>query len=262
MNTPNNSQLDTSPYANVVQDILVTNDNMPQTTTSFHVNEIMYPDFNIQAMTPNHASQSMQDYQQLFQKAAVISEYSFFYTPCNDFQMYHIICEEIPLSFELVSQLINSTDSTDDNSNPSNNIYVFYYEQRETKKIYQITCEMVSHTFMFQFLNKIIYGIQSTQSEHQQQVFSKKRQESLKFHLKKDLIHYLAPKQAYEQRYNLFKEFIQDYRTYENMINSNMDAQNLLHFQQDNSYGFQNCVDSGYNDSYNDGYYNGNFFQS
>src|SRR5689334_14911714 len=105
----------------------------------------------------------------------------------------------MPLSFESVSKLISSTDN---NSNNSNNIYVFYYEQHETKKIYQITCEMISHTFMFQFLNKIIYGIQYVQIDHQQQEFSKKHQENLKFHLKKHLVHYLAPKQSYGRRYN------------------------------------------------------------
>src|SRR5581483_5706857 len=118
-----------------------------------------------------------------------------------------------------------------------------------------ITCEMVSHTFMFQFLNKIIYGIQYVQIDHQQQEFSKKHQENLKFHLKKDLIHYLAPKQSYERRYNLFNEFFQDYKMYyENMINFNMDMLNhsqqynatpLLSdqpftSQQDNNYDFQN----------------------
>ena len=74
---------------------------------------------------------------------------------------------------------------------------------------------------MFQFLNKIFHGIPSTQSEFQCQEFSKTHQENLKFHLKKDLIHYLAPKQVYEENYNLYNRFIQDYGSYVNMIQSN-----------------------------------------
>ncbi|GES98193.1 hypothetical protein GLOIN_2v1469311 [Rhizophagus clarus] len=35
-----------------------------------------------------------------------MSKLSFFYAPLNDFQIYYIICEEISLSFENVSQLI------------------------------------------------------------------------------------------------------------------------------------------------------------
>ena len=130
----------------------------------------------------------------------------------------------------------------------------FYHEQPETMKIYQVTCEMVSHTSIFQFLNKIIYGIQFTQIENQQQEFSKRHQDNLKFHLKKDLIHYLAPKQTYDQNYqNYLRGFTQDCCSHKNMINSNTDA--LNHFQQynanvlpsdqsfisqqDNSYGFK-----------------------
>ena len=227
-----------------------------------------------EAITPNNALQQIQDYQILAYSqttaTAVISKCSFFYAPCNDFQMYHIICEEIPLSSELVSALINNTDN---NLNQSvNNTYVFYYEQHETKKIYKITCEMVSHTFIFQFLNKVIYGIQFAQIEYQRQEFSKKHQENLKFHLKKDLIHYLASKQVYEQRYNLFNEFFQDYVTYyEDMINSNVDILNHSQqcntnflppdqpstSQQDNNYGFQNCII----DNYNQSHYDDNFFQ-
>ena len=117
-----NPQLNISSNVNSV----VALDNVPQTiipvdaTTTLRMNEnqSLEPDC-VQATTPNHASQPMQDYQILAhpQKTVVISENSFFYTPCNDFQMYHIICEEIPLSFELVSHLINSTDRTPDNYN-------------------------------------------------------------------------------------------------------------------------------------------------
>ena len=132
-----------------------------------------------------------------------MDEFSFFYNPRDDFQIYHITCKEMRLSFESVSQLIdNNTDSTDNDSHNnyvlSNDIYTFYHKQPEIKKIYQVTCEMVSHSFVFQFLNKVVYGIHFTQDEHYRQEFSKRHQENLKFHLEKDLISYLVPKNVYQ----------------------------------------------------------------
>ncbi|GBC06850.1 hypothetical protein RclHR1_00710001 [Rhizophagus clarus] len=181
---------------------------------------------NIQAM---NVLQPMQDYQTPHssllahpQETVATSEYSFFYTPCNDFQMYHIICKEMSFTFESMSQLISNTDNNlINNYVQSNNIYVFYHEQPEIKKIYRVTCEIVSHTFIFQFLNKAIYNIPFIGCERQQQEFSKRHQENLKFHLKRDLTHYLVPKNVYEDNYNLHKRFIQDYCAYQSMPNSN-----------------------------------------
>ncbi|GES98187.1 kinase-like domain-containing protein [Rhizophagus clarus] len=154
------------------------------------------------------------------QENIVTNKYSFFYAPSNDFQLYHIFCEETPLTFELVSRLINNADNNlIHNYSRFDNTYVFYHQQPEIKKIYRVTCEMISHTFIFQFLNKIIYGNYSFQYEYEQQEFSKRHQENLKFHLKKDLIHYLTSKPTYEQESDLFKKFIQDYYVYESMIN-------------------------------------------
>ena len=243
-NTTFNPQLNTtlniSSNVNSVQDIIPvalddTSTMTPLTaqTTPLNMNE---------NQTFNTPRQPMQDYYQVShpsllshpQENDVKNEYSFFYTPCNDYQMYHIICKEISFSFESVSQLISNTDNNlIDNYVQSNNLYVFYYEQPEIKKIYQVTCEMVSHTFIFQFLNKIIYNIQFIKCEHQQQEFSRKHQENLKFHLKKDLIHYLVPKNIYGDNYNVHKRFIQDYCTYESMINSNSYMPN--HYQQCNT---------------------------
>ncbi|GBC03943.1 hypothetical protein RclHR1_05400005 [Rhizophagus clarus] len=155
------------------------------------------------------------------------SSLAFFYAPPNDFQIYHITCEEISLSFESVSQLINHTDNSSSIHNypRSNNIYVFYHEQPEIKGIYKVTCEMISHTFIFQFLNKIIYDNLFAQYEYyHQQEFSNSHQENLKFHLKKDLIHYLVPKQVHGQNYY---SFYQDYYNYPNYtLNSNIDVDN------------------------------------
>lgn len=160
------------------------------------------------------------------QETVVTNEHSFFYAPHNDFQIYRITCEEIPLSFELVSQLINRTDKY----SHSNNIYVFYHEQPETKRIYKITCEMISHTVIFQFLNKIIYGNIFTQYEHQQQEFSNSHQENLKFHLKKDLTNYLVPKQTHGQNYDSFSNI--DVVNHPQKYNTNITS------QQDSSHQF------------------------
>ncbi|PKY54510.1 hypothetical protein RhiirA4_473366 [Rhizophagus irregularis] len=201
--------LNISSNVNIVQDIPVVLDNMSQVST-INVNRPLqetYPNLN---MNPSlqHATYSTQ--------TPILSKHSFFYAPFNDFQMYYIICEEMPLTFENVSQLIISGDHNSiHNYNKSNSIFMFYHEQPEIKKIYQVTCEMVSHTFIFQFLNKAFFGIQYIQNEYQQQEFSKRHQENIKFHLKKDLIHYLNPKQTNEQNFDLFKGFIQDYCIFE-----------------------------------------------
>jgi hypothetical protein len=178
VNTSFNSQPDTtlniSSNANDVQDIPVELGNTSQvlpiitplntlpTPTLLNMNDNQA--LNIQAGTPNLTLLPMQDYQQqvlyppLLVRSHVMNEHSFFYTPYNDFQMYHIICKEISFNFESVSQLISNTDNNMmNNYDQSGNIFVFYYEQPEIKKIYQVTCEMVSHTFLFQYLNKIIY---------------------------------------------------------------------------------------------------------
>src|SRR6266540_2070647 len=156
------SQLDTT--YNISSD--ANPDNMSQKSTSASVTTSLIMPFDINENQPMQQASSPNLYTR-----ATITNYSlqsiqeFFYRPYNDFQMYHVICKEIPLSFELVSQLIN--DSTHDYVQP-NDIYVFYHEQTDSKKIYQITCKMVSH----QFLNKMIYGIEFIQYE-QQQKFSK-----------------------------------------------------------------------------------------
>lgn len=225
---------------NTVQDIPVVLDNtspmipiITPPTTPPDENQLFLS--NTQAILPNHSLQPTQNFQTSHshsltypQETSIMNGYSFFYKPCNDSQMYHIVCEEIPLSFEFVAGLIN-------NSNPiiSNNTYRFYHEQPGIKKIYQVTCEMIPHAFIFQFLNKILYNIEFTMSEYQRQEFSEIGQENLKFHLKRDLIHYLIPKNVYEDNHNLHKRLVQDYRDYENIMNSNTDSFN--HFQQHNA---------------------------
>ncbi|CAI2161519.1 1441_t:CDS:1 [Funneliformis geosporum] len=155
----------------------------PRSTEPFYMNEVN------QAM--NQADDS------------TISIFSFYYYFNN--HPHHIKCEEVQVSFDTFSQMINNTD------NISNyKIYVFYHEQTVTKKIYKVTCEIISHTFAIQFLNRNIYGIEFNQIEQQLEV-SRQHFENLKLHLRNDLAHYFSSKQ----------------------INSNVNI--LNHFQESNA---------------------------
>src|ERR1044072_5211466 len=62
-----------------------------------------------------------------------MTECSFFYRPNNDFEMYHITCNEVPRSSDLVSWLINNSNHYYDQSNDT---YIFYHEQTDSKRIY------------------------------------------------------------------------------------------------------------------------------
>ncbi|CAB4432529.1 unnamed protein product [Rhizophagus irregularis] len=265
-------QLDTTLNVSDARDIPVAFDNnMPQASTMIPIiTPLTTPPnenqaHNLQAVAPNNALLPMQYYQQvpnpssLANSQEIVNEHSFFYTPSNDHQLYHIICKEIS-----ASQLISNTESNlmNDYDQP-NNIFVFYHEPPEIKKIFQLTCEMVSHTFLFQFLNRTNYNIQFFKYEHQQE-FSRRHQEYLKVHLKNDLIHFLKPKIIYEHNYNEQKRFIQDYHTYESMINSNTYVPNNhshqqyytntpLPFSQQNDNNFQivSSQNNGNQDNFN-----------
>ncbi|CAG8583262.1 23268_t:CDS:2 [Rhizophagus irregularis] len=63
---------------------------------------------------------------------------AFFYNPPGILVNYHITCEEVPISFELVYQLTNDTDDNNQTYNYDQpKSYVFYHSQIDTKKIYQ-----------------------------------------------------------------------------------------------------------------------------
>ena len=117
-----------------------------------------------------------------------IFETNFFYSPPNDFQTYHITCSEMPVTFELVYQLLNNTDCGNNQANnyARSNNYVFYHEQLNTKKVYRVTCELASP----QYLNKRFYDIECNQSDKQHFL---KHWGDLKCHLKQFLISYLTP---------------------------------------------------------------------
>uniref|UniRef100_U9U0R7 Uncharacterized protein n=1 Tax=Rhizophagus irregularis (strain DAOM 181602 / DAOM 197198 / MUCL 43194) TaxID=747089 RepID=U9U0R7_RHIID len=183
-NTPFSPQLDNtlnvSSYINDARDIPVAIDNMLQVSpiitqlsmppTQLNMNENQA--FNIQEMIPRHTLQPMQVYQQMplqsphppllthSQKTDIISEYSFFYAPCNDFQTYHIICKEIPFNFE--SRFIQDYRTYESmiNSNtyipPNHSNIPFPFDQSYTSQ-QNNNCQMVSsqnngNTFFYWFL--------------------------------------------------------------------------------------------------------------
>ena len=131
---------------------------------------------------------SIIDYQILSNNSqeAVIS--TFFYKPPNDFQIYDISCKEIPISFELVSELLNSNNNgSEQNHVQPNNLHEFYFLKVEEKKCYKVTCELISHSSIVEHLNKNIYNVEIKQNEQQQQVyieFSRELKENLEYYLK------------------------------------------------------------------------------
>ncbi|GBC06054.1 hypothetical protein RclHR1_00660008 [Rhizophagus clarus] len=124
---------------------------------------------------------------------------AFFFNPPNLPVNYHITCEEVPMSFELIYQLTNDTDDYDQAHNyvqPKN--YVFYHSQLNTKKIYRVTCELASP----QFLNKRFYNIDFNQQSEQQLQQQEISPIYFKFHLKQFLTNYLAPKEILQDYFN------------------------------------------------------------
>jgi hypothetical protein len=104
---------------------------------------------------------------------------AFFYNPPDDFQIYHIACE-----------LLN------ENVDPLSD-HTFYYKI-DDKSFYQVTCRLISHSLIVQFLNKKMYGIELKQGEELQQdylTFSNFQKDNLEFHLKEFIFNRLAQKQ-------------------------------------------------------------------
>lgn len=118
-----------------------------------------------------------------------LNEYSFFYNPPNDIQIYKITCREIIISFELVFDLLNG-------NNYQNNLHEYYFLKVDEKKCYKITCELISHSLIVQYLNnKNIQNIEIKQGTYQQQQeyveFSRELKQNLENHLYNFFIQHL-----------------------------------------------------------------------
>ncbi len=110
---------------------------------------------------------------------------SFYYKPFNDFQIYLIFCIEITLD-ELISQLLINNLYPSHN-HYSNNSFVFYFQHPNDQRIYRVSCEMVSHSIIVQYLNSNICGIEF-ELQQQPLEFSYRHKENLEFHLRQFLI--------------------------------------------------------------------------
>jgi hypothetical protein len=115
---------------------------------------------------------------------------NFYYKPPNDYQIYDISYKEIPISFELVSELLdnnNSNYSVQNHVQP-NSLHEFYFLKAEEKKCYKVTCELTPHSLIVEYLNKNIHGVEFNHNEQQVYVeFSKELRENLEYYLKQFL---------------------------------------------------------------------------
>ncbi|CAB4476845.1 hypothetical protein RhiirA1_418538 [Rhizophagus irregularis] len=105
---------------------------------------------------------------------------AFFYNPPNDFQIYHITCE----------LLYEDADPSSDHT---------FYCKLDDKTSYRISCRLISHSLIVQFLNKKMYGIELRQGEEQHQdflTFSNVQRDNLEFHMKEFIFNQVTHKKV------------------------------------------------------------------
>jgi hypothetical protein len=116
---------------------------------------------------------------------------NFFYKPPNDYQIYDISYKEIPISFELVSELLdgNNNSCSVQNHVQPNNLHEFFFLKVEEKKCYKVTCVLFSHSLIVEYLNKNIHGVEFNHNEQQQIYveFTKELKENLEYYLRQFL---------------------------------------------------------------------------
>ncbi|GBC06049.1 hypothetical protein RclHR1_00660003 [Rhizophagus clarus] len=101
------------------------------------------------------------------------TNWTFFYNPTGDHQIYHVTCE-------LLNENNKDFDSLSD--------HTFYYKL-DDKNLYRITCVLISNSLIVQFLNKKIYGIEFKGEQQQEYLtFSNIQRNNLEFHLKEYLL--------------------------------------------------------------------------
>ncbi|CAG8620173.1 uncharacterized protein OCT59_010594 [Rhizophagus irregularis] len=163
------------------------------TTTMSSMSQNDNANISTQQMTPR---QLVQDHQILSNNSQedinsqdVIS--NFFYKPPNDYQIYDISYREISISFELVSELLgNNNNSSVQNNVQQNNLHEFYFLKIEEKKCYKVTCVLIPHSSIVEYLNKNIHGVEFNHEEQQQEIyveFSTELKENLEYYLKQFL---------------------------------------------------------------------------
>ncbi|CAI2191541.1 6968_t:CDS:1 [Funneliformis geosporum] len=131
-------------------------------------------------------NQSLQDTQNT-QSPSHEAEWSFYYRPNNDVQIYLIIYKEITLN-ELISQLLINNLYPSNDRLCSNNLFTFYFQHPNDQKIYKVVCEMISHSNIVQYLNFNILGLRQNEQQQKQPLeFSNRHKETLEFHLRQFL---------------------------------------------------------------------------
>ncbi|CAG8596845.1 4502_t:CDS:1 [Funneliformis mosseae] len=89
---------------------------------------------------------------------------TFIYRPPNEYCQYHVICEKI--SNDLIIKLLRKENIM----RLKQNEYVFFYQQQCNDQIYQVSCEIISPSFINNYLNKNIHGIEIEQNMGQEQL--------------------------------------------------------------------------------------------
>ena len=181
----NNQNGNSSSNIDAIHDTTTSNEMIPHAT--------FVPPNSMLVINENqslHQQNSMQPMMNLAYSPVAMVEHSFYYRPCNDFQIYLVNCKRITIS-KLISELNNHLSSSH-NCIYSNNLFVFYFQHPNDQRIYQVACEMISHSIIVQYLNLNVFGFELKQSEQQQQLeFSKIHKQNLEFHLRQFLIDYL-----------------------------------------------------------------------
>ncbi|CAG8613536.1 5308_t:CDS:1 [Funneliformis caledonium] len=135
------------------------------------------------------------------------TEWSFYYRPNNDVQIYLITYKVITFN-ELISQLLINNLYPSSNRLCSNNLFEFYFQHPNDQRIYKVACEMISHSNIVQYLNLNILGLR--QSELQQQSpldFSNRHKENLEFHLRQFLTDNLVSNSIGSSNSNMINTF-------------------------------------------------------
>lgn len=149
-----------------------------------------------QPMTPSYILQPISYYQVLCTPSfnnSNSNESSFFYSAPNDPQIYKIYCKEIKINFELVFELVNGGNN---DQNHFNNLHEYYFLKDDAKKCYKVTCELIPHSLIVQYLNKNNYNIEIKQDTYQQQQqeyveFSRELKQNLEYNLNNFFIQHL-----------------------------------------------------------------------
>ncbi|CAG8583085.1 5635_t:CDS:1 [Funneliformis mosseae] len=134
-------------------------------------------------------------------------EWSFYYRPSNDVQIYLVTYKELTFN-ELISQLLINNLYLSSNRLCSNNLFEFYFQHPNDKRIYKVACEMISHSNIVQYLNLNIYGLRLSELQQQSPLdFSNRHKENLEFHLRQFLTDNLVSNSIGSSHSNLINTF-------------------------------------------------------